>query len=976
MSSGINGNTNLKEITTMNLYALLIGINDYPTRPLQQCVKDTGKIETYLNSIKSQFGNTYIKKILNKDATRKNIIDSINTFFTSATDEDVALIYYSGHGAQEESAGYFPDEQDGLLECMVCYSTGAITSAQFLADKELRYLLYKLNTNPHLITIFDACHSGDIVRAFHQEEDFESRPKRVAGAFEARPYASFVFAGDSEVEKIQPDGSRKIFIPFKNHIHLAACLSEQTSWEDGKGGVFTRYLTELLKTTNSELTYLDIARWAKISLKTVTDKNQTPLVTLQGEGKLNVNSPWLNLKPKRKSFWEGTVTANSTGQWVYSRGSLLGVKEGMSVIITLDNKEEEKVIVKEVESDQSFLDVPINIAGKLGNDKKVFAARTEITTYAGLKLFINDIDDDPEISKTISSLLSQIEKVSIVPDHNADFFINVFNGTIYFSLPEHEFQPLSEQIIISNNKDVEAKLKDQLKYFIKWQHFYSLDNPGKDFEKSPIQVSVISESGGAIDVTNGVYRLEPNSTRLQSGELYKALSMKITNISQENLFVGVLTLGSDLSITSKPFNGIVINLPAGASKTLYDHTQKKQVFATLDKYKEVYNWKEEWFYYKFIFNNFEDFTPSLNSKDFLQPPVDPPRTLPVLKDLRITKGEGGEVEEVKKKWGTCRTRIELANSTYNMVTGDLLEYAEEYSKSTLLSPFIRSLYFEEEFNGKTFELNLKQNKDQTAAEVRATHNLIVKLFNYIYKSARRKSFERQKHSTGPIVVAEGDSWFLYPKPGVKDTLDYIMNEYRLLSLAEAGDEVADYIRNDELLKAVKKQLPAFVLISGGGNDILGPEIKDILKKNVAHGQSATDFLDVQKFNDKLKLLSDGYQMFFKEIIKLVPNVLILVHGYDYVRSNPDEKTIKHGWANRYMIEEGIQGPELRKLIIRFLVDNFNAMLQEFENNYAPNVRYVNNRGTVPENEWMDEIHPNNTGFQKVANNFLAIMQHQ
>jgi hypothetical protein len=163
-------------------------------------------------------------------------------------------------------------------------------NTEHLADKELRYLFSKLKSNPHLITIFDACHSGDIVRAFHMNGDKDGRIKRLSGAFEARPADAFIFSKDAKV-KVQNAGNTKTYsIPTKNHIHLGACLSSESSWEDDKGGVFTRYLLELLKATKGNLTYLDISRWAKISLKNVTKKTQTPMITV-GRGKLNAYSP-------------------------------------------------------------------------------------------------------------------------------------------------------------------------------------------------------------------------------------------------------------------------------------------------------------------------------------------------------------------------------------------------------------------------------------------------------------------------------------------------------------------------------------------------------------------------------------------------------------------------------------------------------------------------------------------------------------
>ncbi len=106
---------------------------------------------------------------------------------------------------------------------------------------------------------------------------------------------------------------------------------------------------------------------------------------------------------------------------------------------------------------------------------------------------------------------------------------------------------------------------------------------------------------------------------------------------------------------------------------------------------------------------------------------------------------------------------------------------------------------------------------------------------------------------------------------------------------------------------------------------------------------------------------------------LKPDTKIFIHGYDYIRSAPDDKTIQHGWANRYMLNAGISLPAHRELIIHHLVDKFNDMLSGFAEKYDY-VRYVNHRGTVQLTEWMDEIHPNNTGYRKVADNFLKAME--
>jgi hypothetical protein len=74
-----------------------------------------------------------------------------------------------------------------------------------------------------------------------------------------------------------------------------------------------------------------------------------------------------------------------------------------------------------------------------------------------------------------------------------------------------------------------------------------------------------------------------------------------------------------------------------------------------------------------------------------------------------------------------------------------------------------------------------------------------------------------------------------------------------------------------------------------------------------------------------------------------------------------------------MIAAGINDPKSRKVIITYLVDTFNDLLLGFSKQYA-HVTYVNNRNTVMEDEWMDEIHPNNIGYGKVASNFLKVMK--
>ncbi len=963
----------------MKLYSLLIGIDTYPTRPLKQCVSDVEKVKKYLCTLEGKFDDVKdtIITLTNVEATRENVIGTIRSHFQKATDTDVVLLYYSGHGALEQTAGVFPEEQDGALECLVCHDTTSLGTDQMIADKELRYILHQLPTNPHIVTIIDACHSGDIVRAFHgdMQDESEDAIRRITGTFPPRKYEQFIFAGDASVEKMI-DGKREVFIPFKNHVHLGACLSSESSWEDSKGGVFTRYLLSLLETTQGNLTYNDIARWAKISMKKVTKKQQTPIITVQGEGEMSADSSWLNLNPNGVSFPSGIVTNNVAQGWVYSRGALLGVEKGMEVLVQVEDGEQVAMPVSSVAPDHAVLEMPSSVLNVIDFDK-TYPAHTEKSTFDVLRVAINAIEaSDLEVAAT-QAAVRQCENVELVAN-DARVAITLFNGFAYLTLPEEDFRPLAKQLSL-DDPNLAALVKGQLKTFAKWHHFYSLDNPAEDYDTSPIKVTVTPEDGSLVDATNRTCRLIPKENRSTGGLQFQRMKIEVTNVSKEKLFIGVLALNSDFSITSKPFDGIVIELEPGKTKVFYDHKDVAMARVFFDAYKEIYNWKEEWFYYKFIYNNFEDFTSALQDGNYLDPGLDEPLTIDTsTKGLAhtIMRGEGGDVEEVREKWGTCITRIELANGAYNVISGDLESLWPEYADSAELAPFIKELYFDDlaKINGDgQAALEIRHNKNQSAVEAtRATSNVLVQFLNRLYNRSRRRKFRRQRHKDGPIVVAEGDSWFLFPKPGVRDTLDYIMDDYRLLSLADAGDEIADYIKNRELLTEVARLKPEYVLISGGGNDVVGEGIKELLNPDHKQSSAVKDYLLTDKLENKMTFLQEGYKMFFNKIRELQPEVRILIHGYDYIREDLDERTIQKGWANRYMIEAGIHDATFRHGIVMYLVDNFNELLKGFEHEFSW-VTYVDNRNTIGANEWMDEIHPNNVGYHKVAQNFLRAL---
>ncbi|MCF7963524.1 MAG: caspase family protein [Pirellula sp.] len=150
-----------------NIYALLVGINDYSqdAGKLSGCLNDFDHFYGYLTQNFDQ-GRLHIEILKDANATRPNIINQFRSHLGKANADDAVVFHYCGHGARWKSAK--PFEQfypGGMDEGLVCYDSRS--SGGFdLADKELAALLAELARNePYIAVILDCCHSGSATRA-------------------------------------------------------------------------------------------------------------------------------------------------------------------------------------------------------------------------------------------------------------------------------------------------------------------------------------------------------------------------------------------------------------------------------------------------------------------------------------------------------------------------------------------------------------------------------------------------------------------------------------------------------------------------------------------------------------------------------------------------------------------------------------------------------------------------------------------
>jgi uncharacterized caspase-like protein len=92
-----------------SLYVLSIGINTYPgDGKLEYAVKDAKDIEqAFQEKSQSLFRRVETKLLTNREANRAGILDGLRWLKTETKPEDAAVIFYSGHGGNDQPVGFY-----------------------------------------------------------------------------------------------------------------------------------------------------------------------------------------------------------------------------------------------------------------------------------------------------------------------------------------------------------------------------------------------------------------------------------------------------------------------------------------------------------------------------------------------------------------------------------------------------------------------------------------------------------------------------------------------------------------------------------------------------------------------------------------------------------------------------------------------------------------------------------------------------
>jgi hypothetical protein len=252
-----------------------------------------------------------------------------------------------------------------------------------------------------------------------------------------------------------------------------------------------------------------------------------------------------------------------------------------------------------------------------------------------------------------------------------------------------------------------------------------------------------------------------------------------------------------------------------------------------------------------------------------------------------------------------------------------------------------------------------------------------------WESRYRAELRKWPGSVG--IIAEGDSWFAFPRPirtNLVEELNRINRERMAIwSLARNGDTAQEimfgqqYERLRQLFADPTLPLDGF-LFSAGGNDLVGDNLSNYLN-TWREGMQWLDCLNMPFLDLRFRDLEVCYQRLADLRDAYKPRVWLFTHAYDW--ATPSGKGIRilwlmlGGWLKKQFVKKGIHDPEIQEKIVAYLLERFGKMQESFE---AANERvvYVRTLGTLNrDTDWGDELHPTTQGFRKISGRFQAAL---
>ncbi len=538
------------------IYALLVGINDYAPeiRKLSGCVNDVNRFHEYL---KSSFNpqDLAVEVLVDKDATRENIITMFRSHLRNATADDVALFQYSGHGARwaaaKEFKEFFPDGYD---EGLVCYDSRRETGTYpyDLADKELAILLSEVAAkNPHIAVILDCCHAGAATRDVDAFNQLTTRATHEVK--DERPLESYL---EGQYMKLKQRGA-DLSIPHSRHIALAACERTQKAQENPRKhcGVFMDTLLEVLDKSGSDIPYADLFVRCRAAVRKRAENQNPQFDAYKG---FNAWAGFLGRKASTTKRFHTVEFDDKNKTWKIDAGAIEGfpTEPEKSVELALYQENDTSRVIGKASTTMVY---PRKSDLRLEFEYDTAVRYKAEITFLPVPPIPVYLEGDAKSKAILQKALEEDRSVPAV-------FVEEPQGTKYalvaadgnFLLKQREMDSLVQGVVVNPAKpeDSAELILQILKQVVKWEKGWALQNHSAKINPADFDFIFVEKLDGGKEYE---YRADEITLNyVQSGGDWKSIlgKIKVRNRTPQELHVILAYFSNAYGInTSKFFKG-------------------------------------------------------------------------------------------------------------------------------------------------------------------------------------------------------------------------------------------------------------------------------------------------------------------------------------------------------------------------------------------------------------------------------------
>lgn len=657
-----------------NLFALLIGINEYThIRNLSGCARDVERVSDFLSAFSANQFAYHEKILLSPNATKRGIVEAFQSHLMAqaAKAGDVLLFYFSGHGAEQQAhPAFWKTDTNQRLQVLACADSNPGTGENFLADKELRYLIHKASkSDVDVLTIFDCCHAGDNTR----ETPPSGVRERMAGKVPQVPWSSFIFAHEVSPETIL-ENTLEVAMPQGRHIQLAACDSHESAYEkDDVGGFFTGAMLDVLKQTRGDISYLDLKNQTlnairQMNLQTKARPQHPRIYAFSG---LSGNAVDTSHDMLFKTFLNGIakdtplpaeVYFNRQQQrWEVDRGAVYGVCDKWNgipqqVAVPVDADAVEYATIKKVYP--GFSVIEFDPYPDVYTGERYSGVRIPSLMGRALHICVRGEEEGVKAFRAASAAGELTAKGICLVDEGQDaaYCVQAQDNQYLITLP-NDSRPLTKAITGYAPQQIH-EVHEVLRKLVKWNFAKHLRPPSETDLKDAFDVRVF-QYGREVEPHGDSFTLAmPDKT--PQGLPKGSMTLSLCNRTSQPLYYGAIYLSA--------LFGIKTNIIEGGVKYLdpqIDHNLRDRIGIALEPFILQYNWPEET-YHILIIAAASAFSLELFSQSEVQPPVrNRPKTATVERNASKNIGfDAPDFELAPELWQTRLLAFHLPNPNF------------------------------------------------------------------------------------------------------------------------------------------------------------------------------------------------------------------------------------------------------------------------------------------------------------------------